>query len=170
MRTRVRHCQESISCRSERVGVERGVWFVTFRQDKTGSGINRVTDSRCARSLQLPVRYVVAGTDRSEPELVATITPIVAIHSSIANNESIIVDIPMTTSANAAAPEDIPYTRSARSASVPASIPGVVTVYELAALIVWVAENSTATVTPSPALAQSCCGKNYRQQNGKNNH
>jgi hypothetical protein len=105
-----------------------------------------------------------------QPQLVAAIAPIIPIHSSVANNESIIVDIPMTTSANAAAPEDIPYTRSARSASVPASIPGVVTVYELAALIVWVAENSTAAVTPSPALAPSCCWKNYRQQDGKNNH
>lgn len=105
-----------------------------------------------------------------QPQLVAAIAPIIPIHSSVANNESIIVDIPMTTSANAAAPEDIPYTRSARPTAIPAAISGVVAVYKFAAFIIRVAENPTAAMTSSPALAQSCCWKNHRQQYGKNNH
>ena len=114
-----------------------------------------VTYSRCARSLQLPVLNLFAVTGILQPELVAAIAPIIAIHSSITNYEPIIIEIPMTMSA--AAVPDIPHTASARSTSVPASISGVVAVYKLAALIIWVAENSTAAMTLSPALAQSCC-------------
>jgi hypothetical protein len=142
----------------------------SLRQNKTGSGTNRVTYSRCAWSLQLPVLYLFAVTGISQSQLVAAIAPIIPIHSSVANNESIIVDIPMTTSANAAAPEDIPYTRSARPSAIPAAISGVVAVYKFAAFIIRVAENPTAAMTSSPALAQSCCWKNHRQQYGKNNH
>jgi hypothetical protein len=101
---------------------------------------------------------------------VAAIAPVIPIHSSITNYEPIIVEIPMTTSANAAAQEDIPYTSSARSTSVPASISGVVAVYKLAAFIIRVAENSTAAMTSAPALAQSCCWQNHRQQYSQNDH
>ena len=142
----------------------------SLRQNKTGSNTNRVTYSRCARSLPLPDLYLFAVTGISQPRLVATIAPIVAIHSSITNYEPIIVAIPMTTSANAAAPEDIPYTRSARSTAIPAAISGVVAVYKFAAFVIRVAENPTAAMPSSPALAQSCCWKNHRQQYGKNNH
>ena len=74
---------------------------------------------------------------------IVAIAPIIAIHSSITNNEPVIVEIPMTANAKAATQDDIPYTSSARSTSVPASISGVMAVYKLAALILWVAENST---------------------------
>jgi hypothetical protein len=106
----------------------------------------------------------------SQPQLVATIAPVVAIHSSITNDKPIIVGIPMTARTNAAAQDNIPDASPTRSTSIPAAISGIVAVYKLAALIVWVAENSTAAVTPSPALAQRCCWKNHRQQYGKNNH
>jgi hypothetical protein len=106
-----------------------------------------------------------AVTYISQPRLpVAAIAQIIAIHSSITNNEPVIVGIPMTANAIAVARVNIPHTGSARSTSVPASIPGVVAVYKLAALIVPVAENSTAAITSSPALAQSCRWQNHRQQ------
>jgi hypothetical protein len=100
----------------------------------------------------------------SQSQLVAAIAPIIAIHSSITNNEPVIVDIPMTANAKAAAQDDIPYTSSTRSTSVPASISGVVAVYKLAALIIRVAENSTAAMTSSAALAQSCGWQSHRQK------
>ena len=101
---------------------------------------------------------------------VAAIAPIVSIHSSITDYEPIIVGIPVTANAKAAAQEDIPYTSSARSTSVPASIPGVVAVYKLATFIVWVAENSTAAMTSSPSLAQGCGWQNDRQQYCHDDH
>jgi hypothetical protein len=101
---------------------------------------------------------------------VAAIAPVIPIHSSITNYEPIIVEIPMTTSANAAAQDDITYTTSAWSTPVPASIPGVVAIYKLAAFIIRVAENSTAAMTSAAALAQSCCWQNHRQQYSQNDH
>jgi hypothetical protein len=106
----------------------------------------------------------------SQKQLIAAIAPIISIHSSITNNEPIIVEIPMTASAKAAAENDVPYASSARSASIPASIPGVVAVNKLAALVFRVAENSAAAMTPSPALAQSSCWQNNRQQQRQNDH
>jgi len=99
-----------------------------------------------------------------QPQLVAAIAPIIAIHSSITNNGPVVVEIPMTANAKAAAQDDIPYTSSARSTSVQAVIPGVVAVYKLAALIFRVAENSAPAMTSSAALAQSCGWQSHRQQ------
>ena len=76
----------------------------------------------------------------------------------------------MTANAKAAAQDDIPNTSSTRSTSVNASIPGVVAVYKLAALIIRVAENSSAAMTSSTALAQSRGRKNHGQQYSQNDH
>src|SRR6185503_13615253 len=78
--------------------------LIGHQTNKTGSDTNRVTYSRCTRSLPLPVLYLFAVTCILQPQLVAAIAPIIAIHSSITNNEPVIVEIPMTTIANAVAP------------------------------------------------------------------
>ena len=168
MRTGLDRCQESISWISARS--ESTARFYRNRYDKTKPGAistgSPIPSAHGRYSSRFCICLALIVFRSSLP--VAAIAPVIPIHSSITNYEPIIVDIPMTTSANAAAQEDIPYTSSARSTSVPTSISGVVAVYKLTALIVSVAENSTATMTPS--LAQSCCRQNYRQQYSQNDH
>ena len=151
------HCQESISYGDRYDNTKPGAI-------PTGSPIPGAHGRYSSRFC------ICLPTCISQPQLVAAIAPIIAIHSSITNNEPVIVEIPMTTGTKAVAPGNISYASSARSTSVPASISGVVAVYKLAALIILVAENPTAAMTSSAALAQSCGWKNHGQQYSQNDH
>jgi hypothetical protein len=84
------------------------------------------------------------------PVAIAPIGRVMPVPSSI-TNDAVIVEIPIAAVAKA---DDISYARSAWSTPIPASIPGVVAVYELAALVISVAENSPVTIASSTALAK----------------
>ena len=102
--------------------------------------------------------------DADSPVAIAPMGRVSPLPSSITNDEAVIVEIPIATTAKAIAPDHISHAASARSTPVPAAIPGVVTVYELATLVMPVAENSPITIASSPALAQCSCREGHCQQ------
>ena len=75
--------------------------------------------------------------------------PAVPIQSAITKHQVVIIKIAIPADARA---QDVADAITTRSAAIDPTVAGVVAVYKLATLVIWVAENSTTTMASSPTL------------------
>ena len=85
----------------------------------------------------------------NSPTVIAPKVPAVPIQPSIMEYQVIVIKVAIPADARA---QDVADPITTRSAAIDPTFAGIVAVYKLATLVIWVAENSTTTMASSVAL------------------